>query len=164
MVKHKVYVKRQRQGLGEQGITSLCRRAIKATLQEEGITVSLQISVLVSDDKGIQEINREHRGKDTVTDVLSFPAAAYTPGAFEVGVSDMIDPETGCLDLGDIVISGERAVAQAAEYGHEAIREIAYLMVHATLHLLGYDHEKPEDQQNMRRREEQVLSSLGLTR
>jgi len=163
MVKHKVYVKRQRQGLGEQGITSLCRRAIKATLQEEGIAVPVQISVLVSDDRGIAEINQEHRGKDTPTDVLSFPTAAYTPGAFEPREAD-IDPDTGCLHLGDIVVSGERAAAQAEEYGHDTSREIAYLMVHATLHLLGYDHEDPEVQQQMRLREEHVLGSLGLTR
>jgi len=163
MTKHKVYVKRQRQGLGERGITSLCRRAIKATLLEEGIDIPVQISVLVSDDKGILEINKEHREKDAATDVLSFPAAVYTPGAFKADPAD-IDPETGCLHLGDIVISSERATAQAEEYGHDATREIAYLMVHATLHLLGYDHEKPEDQKQMRKREEQVLGSLGLTR
>ena len=163
MIKHKVYVKRQRQGLGEQGITSLCRRAIKATLQEEGIAVPVQISVLVSDDKGIREINREHRDKDTPTDVLSFPNAVYTPGAFQASEAD-IDPETGCLHLGDIVISSERAAAQAAEYGHDAARETAYLMVHATLHLMGYDHENPAQKEQMRMSEEQVLGVLGLKR
>jgi len=163
MVKHKVYVKRQRQGLGERGITSLCRRCIKATLQEEGIEPAVQISVLVSDDKGIREINKEFRDKDVPTDVLSFPAFVYTPGKFEPNMADL-DPETGCLYLGDIVISSERAVAQAEEYGHETTRELAYLMVHATLHLLGYDHEEPEEQQEMRRREEHILAELGLSR
>lgn len=163
MMKHKVYVKRQRQGLGEKGITSLCRRAIKATLQEEGITVPIQISVLVSDDKGIQEINREYRNKDAATDVISFPTATYIPGSFRAKEED-IDAETECLHLGDIILSSERAVAQAKEYGHDMTREIAFLMVHATLHLLGYNHEKPEDQAQMRLREEKILSSLGLTR
>ena len=163
MVKHKVYVKRQRQGLGERGITSLCRRAIKATLQEENITVPVQVSVLVSDDKGIREINLEHRSKDEPTDVLSFPTAVYTPGRFKADETD-IDPETGCLHLGDIVISSERATEQAGEYGHETSREIAYLMVHSTLHLLGYDHEKPEDVKEMRKREEHILGTLGLAR
>jgi len=163
MVKHKVYVKRQRQGLGERGITSLCRRAIKATLQEENITIPVQVSVLVSDDKGIREINLEHRGKDMPTDVLSFPSAVYVPGHFEANEAD-IDPETECLHLGDIVISSERAAAQAEEYGHEVTREIAYLMVHATLHLLGYDHENEADQKQMRSREEHILGTLGLVR
>ena len=163
MIKHKVYVKRQRQGLGESGITSLCRRAIKATLQEEGITTPIEINVLVSDDKGIQEINLEHRGKDTPTDVLSFPGGHYKPDAFVVNEAD-IDPETGCLHLGDIVLSSERAASQAEEYGHDTTREIAYLMVHSTLHLLGYDHETPEGQAQMRRREDHILGTLGLTR
>ena len=163
MVKHKVYVKRQRQGLGERSITSLCRRAIKATLQEEGITTPVEISVLVSDDKGIREINRDHRNIDAATDVLSFPAKAYTPGNFQAQAED-VSPETGTIHLGDIVISCERAEKQAEEYGHETTREIAYLMVHSTLHLLGYDHQEPEEQAQMRLREEHVLGTLGLSR
>jgi len=164
MIKHKVYVKRQRQGLGERGITSLCRRAIKATLQEEGIEIPIEISVLVSDDRGIREINREQRGKDTSTDVLSFPSGHYKPGAFAVNEAD-IDPETGCLHLGDIVLSSERAANQAEEYGHDTTREIAYLMVHSALHLLGYDHEaSSESQAQMREREEHILGTLGLIR
>jgi len=163
MMKHKVYVKRQRQGLGERGITSLCRRAIKATLQEEGIMVPVQISVLVSDNKGIQEMNREHRDKDEPTDVLSFPNTVYVPGEFRANEAD-IDPETGCLHLGDIVISSERASEQAAEYGHDIIRETAYLVVHATLHMLGYDHEDAKEKEQMRRQEEQILDALGLKR
>jgi len=164
MVKHKVYVKRQRQGLGERGITSLCRRAIKATLQEEGIEIPVEISVLVSDDKGIQEINCAQRGKDKPTDVLSFPSGTYIPGGFVADETD-IDLETGCLHLGDVVLSSERAASQAEEYGHDTSREIAYLMVHSTLHLLGYDHEtSTEDQEQMRGREEHILGTLGLTR
>jgi len=163
MVKHKIYVKRQRQGLGEHGITALCRRAIKATLQEEGVEIQTEISVLISDNKGIAEINREHREKDMPTDVLSFPNADYIPGAFQVNEAD-IHPETGYLHMGDIIISSEKACEQAAEYGHETTREIAYLMVHATLHLLGYDHENEDDQKRMRAREEKVLGLLGLIR
>jgi len=163
MIKHKVYVKRQRQGLGERGITSLCRRAIKATLQEEGVETPVEISVLVSDDRGIREINKEHRDKDMATDILSFPTGNYVPGDFQAKEADL-DLETGCLHLGDIVISSERAAAQAEEYGHDTTREIAYLMVHATLHLLGYDHETPAGQAQMRQREEHILGTLGLTR
>jgi len=163
MIKHKIYVKRQRQGLGEQGITSLCRRAIKATLQEEGIESQVEISVLVSDNKGIQEINREHRGKDTPTDVLSFPSAVYKPGAFVPNEADM-NPETRCVHLGNIVLSSQKAQEQAEAYNHTITREIAFLMVHATLHLLGYDHENPEDTEQMREKEEHILGILGLMR
>ena len=163
MIKHKVYVKRQRQGLGERSITSLCRRAIKATLQEEGVITPVEISVLISDDKGIRELNNTHRGIDKATDVLSFPTHVLIPGNFQAKEEDL-DPQTGTLHLGDIMLSCERAESQAGEYGHDTTREIAYLMVHATLHLLGYDHENPEDQARMREREEQTLGILGLTR
>ena len=163
MTRHKVYVKRQRQGLGEAGVTSLCRRAIKATLLEEGVMTPVEVGVMISDDRNIREVNREHRGKDEPTDVLSFPTGTYIPGNFQANEAD-IDPETGTLHLGDIILSSERAVAQAEEYGHDTTRETAYLMVHATLHLLGYTHDKPEDQAKMREREECVLGMLGLSR
>ena len=163
MLKHKIYVKRQRQGLGQAGITSLCRRAVKATLQEEGIELPIEINIQVVDDKSIQEVNREQRGKDSPTDILSFPAADYIPGAFVPNQSD-IDPESGCLYLGDIVLSCESAERQAEEYGHDIARETAYLVVHATLHLIGYDHMEADEQANMREREEQILMILGLVR
>jgi len=163
MTKHKVYVKRQRQGLGERNITSICRRAVKATLLLEEITIPCQISVLLTDDEGIQEINLAHRQIGTPTDVLSFPTGDYVPGHFQPNEADM-DPETGYLHLGDIVISSDRVDAQAREYGHETTRELSYLMVHATLHLLGYDHEEKDDYKLMRSREELILGSLGLMR
>lgn len=162
MIKHKVYVKRQRQGLGDRGITSQCRRVIKATLQEEGVEVSCEVSVLVTDDPGIQEINAEYRNMDKPTDVLSFPNYDFVPGAFKYS-PDQLDPN-GCLHLGDIAISAERAEVQADEYGHHVGREVAYLINHAALHLLGYDHETEKDKAIMRSREEHILDSLGLRR
>ena len=128
MVKHKIYVKRQRQGLGEKNITALCRRVIKAALFEEKVEVPCEISVVITDDKGIQEINLAQRNVDKPTDVLSFPMHDYKPGNFEVNAED-IDPDTGHLHLGDIVISAQRVEAQAEEYGHSVGRESAYLIV-----------------------------------
>ena len=162
MMKHKVYVKRQRQGLGDKTVMSQCRRVIKATLQEEGVEVPCEVSVLVTDDSGIQEINAEYRQMDKPTDVLSFPNFVFEPGAFHVS-PEQLDPD-GFLHLGDIAISAERAAAQAAEYGHHVGREVAYLITHATLHLLGYDHETEADKAPMRAREEYILDSLGLNR
>ena len=105
----------------------------------------------------IRELNREHRGKDIETDVLSFPMG-------ENGVYD-IDPDTGAQVLGDIVISVEKAVSQAELYGHTLQREIGFLTVHSMLHLLGYDHEAGGlAAALMREKEEEVLDSLGLTR
>jgi len=164
MIKHKVYVKRQRQGLGERNITSLCRRVVKAALDEEGIDVSCEVSVLVTDDKGIQAINLEHRGRDKPTDVLSFPMHDYVPGHFQMAPED-VDPETGNLHLGDIVVSVDRVDAQAKEYGHGPGIEMAYLVAHATLHLLGYDHEdEGEEKRIMRQREKRILGKLSLLR
>ena len=163
MLKQKIYVKRQKQSFGEAGIASLCRRAVKATLHEEGIDIAVEVEVLISDDKGIAEINHTHRGKAQPTDVLSFPTGNYTPGAFSADMADF-NPETGCVHLGDIVLSNQRAVAQAREFGHETNREIAYLVVHATLHLLGYDHQVEEEKAVMRKQEEQILQKLGLMR
>ena len=163
MLKHKIYVKRQRQSIGEPGITSLCRRAVKASLLEEKIGLPIEVSVLVTDDKGIQAINAEHRQKNTPTDVLSFPTTQYIPGKFCANLED-INPETGCLCLGDIVLSDNRARLQAEEYGHSMARELAYLVVHGTLHLLGYDHMQEEEKASMREKEERILESLGLFR
>lgn len=162
MVKHKVYVKRQRQGLGERNMTSLCRRAVKATLYYEDIETPCEVSILATDDKGIKEINKKHRSVDMPTDVLSFPTHNFMPGNFKA-LPEMFE-EDEYVHLGDIVISADRASAQADEYGHNVMRELAYLTVHATLHLLGYDHENEEDKLTMRQKEENILNELGLRR
>lgn len=162
MIKHKIYVKRQRQGLGERNVTAICRRAVKAVLQYEGVEVTCEVSVLITDDKGIQEINREFRDIDKPTDVLSFPNYKVKAGEYEA-MPEYIEGD-GYVHLGDIALSSDRADAQAEEYGHHVGRELAYLTVHATLHLLGYDHENEKDKRKMRQREEAILKGLGLER
>ena len=125
-----------------------------------------EVDVLLTTDEGIREINLEQREVDAATDVLSFPMLELTPGVPPTGEGeDEIDPETGLCPIGDMVISVERAKAQAAEFGHSVEREIAYLAVHSVLHLLGYDHldEGPQKAQ-MRAREEAILEGLGVTR
>ena len=141
------------------------RRCIAAALEAEGVRVPCEINVLLTDDATIRAINRQTRNVDKATDVLSFPMFEYTPGAFPDDVSADIDPETGLLPLGDMVLSVERAQAQAEEYGHSLRREVGYLTIHSVLHLLGYDHldEGPMKRQ-MRAREEQILADLLLPR
>ncbi len=119
--------------------------------------------MLLTDDPGIHQINLDMRQVDRPTDVLSFPEFDLQPGQLP-GAEDA-DPGTGLVPLGDMVISMERAAAQAREYGHSNRRELAYLVVHSVLHLLGYDHldEGPQKQQ-MRQREEAILEELGITR
>ena len=141
------------------------RKCICAALQAEGVRVPCEINVLITNDDTIRAINRQTRSVDRATDVLSVPMFNYMPGAFPQDVSADLDPETGLLPLGDMVISLERAAAQAAEFGHSLKRETGYLTIHSVLHLLGYDHldEGPMKRQ-MRAREEQILADIVLPR
>ena len=143
----------------------LLRKVIPAVLETEGVAIPCEVDVLFTDDAGIHEINLEQRGVDAPTDVLSFPMFEFTPGQPPSADSAEKDPDTGLLPLGDMVLSLERAERQAAEYGHSAQRETAYLAVHSILHLLGYDHmdDGPQKAQ-MRTREEEILNGLGITR
>jgi probable rRNA maturation factor len=112
------------------------------------------IAVHLVGDHTIQQLNAEHRHADSVTDVLSFPLA-------EAG---FVLPEGEPVNLGDVVISYPRAVAQADEYGHSVEREVAYLVAHGVLHVLGYDHEDDVERERMRHKEEEALQPLGFTR
>ena len=142
---------------------ALIRRTIRTALAAEGLTAPCEGDVLLTDDDGIHEINREMRQVDRPTDVLSFPEFELTPGQLP-GPEDA-DPGTGLIPLGDMVLSMERVAAQAREYGHSKRRELSYLVTHSVLHLLGYDHldEGPMKAQ-MRAREEAIMALLGLER
>lgn len=135
----------------------LAERAVAAVVRAEGLPGPVEVGVLLADDARLHELNRSYRGVDAPTDVLSFgddgPASGF--------VAQPVGPRY----LGDIAISSERVAAQAAEYGHSAGRELAYLAAHGALHLLGYDHERgPEDAAAMRAREEAAMAALGLSR
>ncbi len=139
------------------GIRLLIRRCCHAVLLSEDFHENAEVSVSFVTDEQIRQLNKEFRDKDMPTDVLSFPLG-------ENGVYDR-NMETGALQLGDIVISIERAFAQARMYGHTLQREIGFLTVHSMLHLLGYDHEAGGlEQVRMREKEESILASLGLRR
>lgn len=142
---------------------ALIRRTIRTALAAEGLTAPCEVDVLLTDDDGIHEINRELRQVDRPTDVLSFPEFELTPSQLP-GPEDA-DPGTGLIPLGDMVLSMERVAAQAREYGHSKRRELSYLVTHSVLHLLGYDHldEGPMKAQ-MRAREEAIMALLGLDR
>lgn len=142
---------------------AMLKKAISAALDAEGVAVSCEVDVLFTDDEGIHEINLEQRKVDKPTDVLSFPMLELTPGQTPTAAD--ADPGTEQVYLGDMVISLERATAQAGEYGHSVERELCYLAVHSVLHLLGYDHmdDGPQKEQ-MRGREEEILNALGIVR
>ena len=150
-------------GAASQGSCALIRKVIRTVLAAEGVDFPCEVDVLLTNDSGIHAINREMRQVDRPTDVLSFPEFDLTPGQLP-GAEDA-DPGTGLVPLGDMVISMEHVAAQAKEYGHSNRRELAYLVVHSVLHLLGYDHldEGPQKAQ-MRAREEAILGELGIGR
>ena len=132
------------------------RKVLGKTAELYGLSEGVEVGVTFLDDAAIQELNRDYRDKDRPTDVLSF---ALNEGD-EPEIVDAPEEEL----LGDILISLETTARQAEEYGHTLERELAYLTVHGMLHLLGYDHEEPADQAEMRLEEEAVLAALGIVR
>ena len=141
---------------------ALLRRALSLALAAEGRGEGHRLDVRLTDDTTIHALNRDHRGVDTPTDVLSFPLQGAPAGGAD-GTA-FVMPPGAVVHLGDVVLSWPRALTQAAEYGHSAERELAYLAVHGLLHLLGYDHELPAEARIMRAREEAILAPLGLVR
>lgn len=134
------------------------KKAIVAALDYQEIDFPVEISLTFVDNQKIHELNKEYRGKDAPTDVLSFPM-------FENGEIEYDDESDEPCAIGDIVISLEKAVEQANEYGHSLEREAAFLAVHSVLHLLGFDHEaSEEDDEYMKESAEEILSSIGLRR
>jgi probable rRNA maturation factor len=127
-----------------------------------------EVNVILTDNLNIQVINKEYRGIDAATDVLSFPSVSYeVPADFAVienQVQDFFNPETGELVLGDIVISVERAIGQALEYGHTPLRELAFLTAHSMLHLFGYDHMEEDQRVEMEKLQNEILDSLKIYR
>jgi probable rRNA maturation factor len=133
----------------------LVKAAIGATLDFEDFTADSEVSVTFTDNEKIHVLNREYRDVDRPTDVLSFPL-------YE---GEELGQAFGPVVLGDIVLSLEKAKAQAEEYGHSFEREVAFLTVHSTLHLLGYDHEtSEEDETDMFRRQNAIMDLMGLSR
>ena len=141
------------------------RKYITAALAAQQVEFPCEINVLVTDDKTIRAINQANRDIDKATAVLSLPMFEMTPGVLPADWESLLDPESGCVPLGDMAISMDHAKAQAKEFGHSVNREVGYLTVHSVLHLLGYDHldEGPMKKQ-MRGREEVILAELGLMR
>ena len=146
----------------------LAEKVIEAVLKSEGCPFGAEADITLVDDDSIQEINREMRQIDKVTDVLSFPMVEYpSPADFSFAKEnpfDAFNPENGNLMLGDIVINVRRVQEQAASYGHSRKREYAFLIAHSVLHLIGYDHMTPDEAKIMESKQESVLRSLKITR
>ena len=150
-------------GAASESNCALIRKVIRTALTAEGVDFPCEVDVLLTNDSGIHAINREMRQVDDATDVLSFPEFDLRPG--ELPSAEDADPGTDLVPLGDMVISMEHVAAQAKEYGHSNRRELAYLVVHSVLHLLGYDHlDEGPQKARMRAREEAILGEMGITR
>ena len=152
-------------GMTEDGTAKLIRLAAKAAYARFDYPFDGQVTVTITDDEGIRKYNNEFRQIDKATDVLSFPLNDFYRSVPGEDMTELMDPITCEVPLGDMIISVERARAQAKEYGHGMARECAYLTVHSMLHLLGYDHvDEAEEKAAMREKEEEILSVLGLSR
>ena len=144
-------------------IEEIIKSAVRLCLENEKFEHDSEISILLVDNERIAKINKEHMGIDKPTDVLSFPMVDMCRGKVLDRTGDY-DMENQLLVLGDIVISLEKAKEQAEEYGHSFEREIAFLVTHGVYHLLGYDHEDPEQENEMMSRQEDVLTKMNLKR
>jgi probable rRNA maturation factor len=132
----------------------LLERAARAALENQSVSLDSEITIVLTDDAHIQELNRDYLGIDAPTDVLSFPAS-------EIDGSE-IDPDTGSPYLGDILISMPYAAKSAAQAGHPLEAEVQLLVVHGVLHLLGHDHARVREKARMWKAQAEILESLGL--
>lgn len=137
-------------------------------LKQEACPYEAQVNLLITDNEGIREYNKQYRNIDSPTDVLSFPMIPFTSEAdfslVEEQKADYFDPESGELVLGDIIISADKVKEQAVKFGHSEKREFAFLVAHSLLHLCGYDHMTEKEAEVMERKQEEILNRLSITR
>ena len=162
------YVENETQETFEFDVEAIVEQVANAVLDSENCEYEVQLNVLLTDNEGIREYNRDYRGIDRETDVLSFPNLDFEePGVFAIDEdmeADYFDPDTGELILGDIIISVDKVNAQAEQFGHSQKREFAFLVAHSMFHLSGYDHMEAEEAAVMEAKQEMILKTLGITR
>ncbi len=156
---------------GELTLPLSCREiaeeVIETALDLTGCPYEAEVSLLLTMDAQIREMNTQFRGIERATDVLSFPMVEY-PMSGEFGFLEenegYFNPESGELSLGDIVISKEKVISQAEEYGHSVLREYAFLIVHSVLHLAGYDHMEEDERREMETKQDEIMKRLDILR
>ena len=146
----------------------LAKEVVDFAISHEDFPYEAEVNLTLTDNDGIQEINRAYREIDAPTDVLSFPMLSYEEAgdfsALEDDYEDNFNPDTGEIMLGDIIISIDRVKEQADAYGHSERREFAFLILHSMLHLFGYDHMTPEEAAEMEGKQHQILEEMHITR
>ena len=149
-------------------IKEVAELVVNAVLEYENCPYEAEVSLLLTHNDEIHEMNLEHRGIDRATDVLSFPMLEFDhPGDFSIideETADVFDPESGELMLGDIVISVDKVLEQAQEYGHSPKREYAFLIAHSMLHLCGYDHMDDEERKVMEEKQRAIMEKINILR
>ena len=145
----------------------LAKKVIEAALDYEDCPYEVEVNLLLTMNDEIREMNQNFRQIDRATDVLSFPMIDYEEAGnfdFLEDVMDVFHPESGELMLGDIVISKEKVISQAEEYGHSVEREYAFLIAHSMLHLFGYDHMEDDERIVMEAKQKEILEQLQILR
>ncbi|MBQ9886301.1 MAG: rRNA maturation RNase YbeY [Lachnospiraceae bacterium] len=154
--------------IGVSNYEEIIKKVVDGALDMEECPYECEVSITIVDNDEIQAINKEFRGIDNPTDVLSFPMVEYpAPAEFdflEEEGDDCFNPETGELLLGDIILSAEKILEQAEKYGHSVVRELAFLTAHSMLHLMGYDHMEEDERAVMEEKQRLLMDRLGITR
>lgn len=153
--------------IGVKDYEDIIKKVVDGALDMEECPYECEVSVTIVDSEEIRSINKEFRGIDSATDVLSFPMAEYpAPAEFDFleECDDCFNPETGELLLGDIILSAEKILEQAEKYGHSVVRELAFLTAHSMLHLMGYDHMEEEERIIMEDKQRELMNLLGISR
>lgn len=162
------YVENETENTFSFDIEEIVKQVAEKVLDTENCPYETQINVLLTDNDGIHKYNKEYRGIDNPTDVLSFPNLEFEQaGMFDIAEedeADYFDPDSGELILGDIIISVDKVKEQAESYGHNEKREFAFLVAHSMFHLCGYDHMTEEEAGRMEQKQEAVLGELNITR
>ena len=162
-----VYIEKEKKIVLAIHYKKIIKDVVNAVLKYENCPFECEVSVIITDDEGIRDYNNRYRGIDKSTDVLSFPFIEYKiPADFKDFDKNplMFNPENNALMLGDIIISAEHIESQACEYGHSKKRELAFLVAHSMLHLLGYDHENDNERLIMEEKHRSILNGEGYIR
>ena len=160
-LEHKIHVQNDETLKHDSSYDTLISKAVVETLRSEAVDTLCIVSVLITDDEGIREYNREYRKIDKATDVLSFPMQTFLHAGWDGLNEPEFDGDTGDLLLGDIVISLESVERQASEYGNTIEYEIAYLIIHSSLHLIGYDHDDESSEKTMHSKNKKIIQEMG---
>ena len=161
-IKHRVYARHSGVQSSDRLSIPLIKWCVRETLCIEGVDLPCEVSVLITDDRGIREINNNFRGIDEPTDVLSFPMQEFSSPGWVAASANTHGLEAGYVPMGDIILSARRVVSQARENMQSRERETIYLIVHSVLHLLGYDHiDEADGRKQMRGREKEIMHELG---